>query len=484
MFFQDGLMRFVGFLMRLDGARRCGKQCANVTGFDGGRDCWVEKRCSMLQLARFSWQSANKHRTRGPNWSYGSLRHLATVPFLSITRLGQLHPQGHVAVPQLESTVPHRNSKQLAHLPRPIKEDNYPNLEHRRVFGWYHISALGLTERWLSCRSNALPRPGAYRRPNITKLHGKVPNHFSASTVWRRLWEAIRIYLQFLKNTWEPLQYQRSYRRMDYRTTCQVEQASRCTLALPSGNPPVIQTTVEAELLAQMTSLRKEMAKLQEHNHLLSSKVDETQRLLNQQETQNIQATEPSQSLQTPGRQKKGKKRAKAMPVPSKQVVVPAPRDQPHVPKKVYTNCRHRIKDKDAERQRSPIRINARLRDSRMRVLGSKSPLRKVRGLVSEVESDDEYAPSKGTKSNYRSETPTEYSKARPPSPRRSQAEISLSVCSSREFRRWKTTELGPRNLTGENFCRDPLPSASRSPDRTGRYSRCVYHFTPAWKTP
>ncbi|CAL8174208.1 unnamed protein product [Prunus armeniaca] len=62
----------------------------------------------------------------------------------------------------------------------------------------------------------------------------------------------------------------------------------------PFGNPPVIQTTIEAELLAQMISLRKEMTKLQEHNNLLSSKVDETQRLLNQQETQNIQSTEPS----------------------------------------------------------------------------------------------------------------------------------------------------------------------------------------------
>ncbi|CAL2270670.1 unnamed protein product [Prunus armeniaca] len=70
----------------------------------------------------------------------------------------------------------------------------------------------------------------------------------------------------------------------------------------PFVNPPVHQTTVEAELLAQMISLQKEMAKLQEHNNLLSSKVDETQRLLNQQETQNIQSIEPSQSLQTPGR--------------------------------------------------------------------------------------------------------------------------------------------------------------------------------------
>ncbi|CAL8077355.1 unnamed protein product [Prunus armeniaca] len=201
----------------------------------------------------------------------------------------------------------------------------------------------------------------------------------------------------------------------------------------PFGNPPVIQTTVEAELLAQMTSLRKEMAKLQEHNNLLSSKVDETQWLLNQQETQNIQATEPSQSLQTPGQQKKGKKRAKATPTPSKQLVVPAPRDQPHVPKKVYTDCRHRINDKEAEWQRSPTRINARLRDSRMRVLGNKSPLRKVQGLESEVESDDEYASSKGTESNYHSETPTEYSKARPPSPRRTFEDYSSEEVPSRD---------------------------------------------------
>ncbi|CAL2239072.1 unnamed protein product [Prunus armeniaca] len=100
-------------------------------------------------------------------------------------------------------------------------------------------------------------------------------------------------------------------------------------------SPITFLTTVEAELLAQMISLRKEMAKLQEHNNLFSSKVDETQRVLNQQETQNIQSTEPSQSLQTPGRQKKGKKGVKATPAPSKQLVVLAPRDQPHVPKKV-----------------------------------------------------------------------------------------------------------------------------------------------------
>ncbi|CAL2228548.1 unnamed protein product [Prunus armeniaca] len=194
----------------------------------------------------------------------------------------------------------------------------------------------------------------------------------------------------------------------------------------PFGNPLVLQTTVEAELLAQMTSLRREMTKLQEHNNLLSSKVDETQRLLNQQETQSIQATESSQSQQTPGWQRKGKRGAKATPAPSKQLVVPVPQDQPHVPKKVYTDCRHRINDKkDAERHRSPIGVNARLRDSRMKVLGDKSPLRKVQGLDSVLESDDEYVPTRGTKSSYRSEAPPEYSKARPPSPRRTSEDFS-----------------------------------------------------------
>ncbi|CAL8083090.1 unnamed protein product [Prunus armeniaca] len=202
----------------------------------------------------------------------------------------------------------------------------------------------------------------------------------------------------------------------------------------PFGNPPVLQTTVEAELLAQMTSYRREMAKLQEHNNLLSFEVDETQRLLNQQETQSIQATESSQSLQTPGRQKKGKKGAKATPAPSKQLVVPAPQDQPHVPKKVYTDCRHRINDKkDAKRHRSPIRVNTRLRDSQMKVLGDKSPLRKVQGLDSGLESNDEYVPTKGTESNHRSETPPEYLKARPPSPRRTSEDFSSEEVPSRD---------------------------------------------------
>ncbi|XP_034203617.1 uncharacterized protein LOC117618105 [Prunus dulcis] len=185
----------------------------------------------------------------------------------------------------------------------------------------------------------------------------------------------------------------------------------------PFGNAPSTQTTAEAELMVQIASLRKDMARLQEHNNLLSSKVDKTQQLLHQQPTQNIQITHSSESLGTRHRRRYGKA-ARATPAPSKQLVVPTPRDQPHVPKKVYTDCRHRLNDREAEKQRSPIRISARLRESRMNALEDKSPIRKVRGLDPAEESASEYIPSNTQTSTYRS-APTQYSEDHSVSPRR-----------------------------------------------------------------
>ncbi|XP_020410468.1 uncharacterized protein LOC109946586 [Prunus persica] len=156
------------------------------------------------------------------------------------------------------------------------------------------------------------------------------------------------------------------------------------------------------------------MARLQEHNNFLSSKVDETQQLLHQQQPRNIQTTRSSESLQTPcGKNKRGKV-AKATPTPSRELVVPAPKDQPHIPRKVYSDCRHRLNDRErrandreAERERSPIGIGARIRDSRMKILGDKSPIRKVRGLDPTESSESEYIPTKTHTSTYRSATPS-----------------------------------------------------------------------------
>ncbi|CAL2253396.1 unnamed protein product [Prunus armeniaca] len=68
-----------------------------------------------------------------------------------------------------------------------------------------------------------------------------------------------------------------------------------------------------------------------------------------------------------------------------------------------------------------------------MRVLGSKSPIRKVRGLESEVESDDEYVPSKTTKSTYRSATPTRFCEARPSSPWKTSEDYGSEEVPSRD---------------------------------------------------
>ncbi|CAL8163813.1 unnamed protein product [Prunus armeniaca] len=114
-------------------------------------------------------------------------------------------------------------------------------------------------------------------------------------------------------------------------------------------------------------------------------------------------------------------------------LVPPASRDQPHLPKKVYTDCRHRLNDKEVERQGSPIRINAHLRDSRMRVLGNKSPILKVRGLESMAESDHEYVPSKTQGTTYRSATPTQYSEAKQLSPQRHSEDYDFVEIPSRD---------------------------------------------------
>ncbi|XP_020412774.1 uncharacterized protein LOC109947255 [Prunus persica] len=217
----------------------------------------------------------------------------------------------------------------------------------------------------------------------------------------------------------------------------------------PFGNAPATQTTAEAELAAQIATLRKDMARLQEHNNFLSSKMDETQQLLHQQHTQNIQITHSSESLQTPHGRKKRDKAATATPAPSKQLVVPAPRDQPHVPKKVYTDCRHRINDREVERQRSSFRMSARLRDSWMRVLGDKSPIRKVRGLGPEEESESEYIPSGTQTSTYRSATHSRNSEVNPLNPQRRTEDFGSEEIPSRD----PASAIGCKGLSDEGQC-------------------------------
>ncbi|CAL2277655.1 unnamed protein product [Prunus armeniaca] len=77
--------------------------------------------------------------------------------------------------------------------------------------------------------------------------------------------------------------------------------------------------------------------------------------------------------------------------------------------------------------------INAHLRDFRMRVLGNKSSIRKVRGLESTAESDHEYVPSKTHGTTYHSATSTRYSKAKQLNPRRHSGDYDSEKIPSRD---------------------------------------------------
>lgn len=101
------------------------------------------------------------------------------------------------------------------------------------------------------------------------------------------------------------------------------------------------------------------------------------QKQLDQQQTRNIQTSQSSQSVYTPNWQGKGKEGMKATPAPSKCMIVSAPKNKPYLPQ-VYFDCCHRLMDRQEERDESPIRIEARLNNSQIWVLGNKSPIRRV----------------------------------------------------------------------------------------------------------
>lgn len=156
-------------------------------------------------------------------------------------------------------------------------------LKHQRAFGWYHTGALGLIERSHFADLSFYRGPEHLEGPYITKLSSKVPNHFFASIVWHCLWEMKLV---------DPLSLSHGNRISTcIPTTIRVavrkarwSQPNDAPLH-PADNFSIIQTTTEAELLAQITAFPQDMARLQEHNNFLSSKVDETQQLLNQQQT-------------------------------------------------------------------------------------------------------------------------------------------------------------------------------------------------------
>ncbi|CAL2260526.1 unnamed protein product [Prunus armeniaca] len=103
----------------------------SIKSWESGEMPW-QKRCTTIEAGKIVLTRA-----------MGCLRHPPSVQDLPIATLGQPRPLGRVAVPQLMSRVPHRNSKQIAHLPRPIKEDNHPSLEIIQAHMWFGVTRSG-----------------------------------------------------------------------------------------------------------------------------------------------------------------------------------------------------------------------------------------------------------------------------------------------------------------------------------------------------
>ncbi|CAL9005537.1 unnamed protein product [Prunus brigantina] len=149
--------------------------------------------------------------------------------------------------------------------------------------------------------------------------------------------------------------------------------------ALPPGTPRVETPNRQNTLEDRMETLQREMIKMQEHNNILSSKLDDTQKQLHEQESRSAQL--PQQLAQ--GRQST-----------SRRLFIPTPVEH-HQEYQVYSDCRDRINHRRRERQTSPIHVQAKLNDRHLEVLGPKSPPRRRYAEVSLEETDEsDYVPT------------------------------------------------------------------------------------------
>ncbi|CAL9004489.1 unnamed protein product [Prunus brigantina] len=188
--------------------------------------------------------------------------------------------------------------------------------------------------------------------------------------------------------------------------------------ALPPGTPRVETSNRQSTLEDRMETLQREMIKMQEHNHILSSKLDDTQKQLHKQEsrsaqpprgleqTRQLRQEHSQRSVTRPRNREAEEQSAQGRPSTSRRLFVPTPAEH-HQEYQVYSECRDRINHQRRERQFSPIHVQANLNDQHLEVLGPKSPPRRRYAEVGLEETDEsDYVPtSLGTKLSRQSTT-------------------------------------------------------------------------------
>ncbi|CAL2277614.1 unnamed protein product [Prunus armeniaca] len=142
------------------------------------------------------------------------------------------------------------------------------------------------------------------------------------------------------------------------------------------------------------------MIRMQEHNDILSSKLDDTQKQLHEQQscsaqlqdgleqTTQLRQERSLKSVPRPKDLQAGKQLARGELSASRRLFVPTPAEHRRE-YQVYFDCRDRINDRRREQQTSPIPVQAKLNDRHLDVLGPKSPLRRRYDVIGLEETDE-----------------------------------------------------------------------------------------------
>ncbi|CAL9000618.1 unnamed protein product, partial [Prunus brigantina] len=155
-----------------------------------------------------------------------------------------------------------------------------------------------------------------------------------------------------------------------------------------------------------METLQREMTRMREHNYILSSKLEDAQKQLHEQqsrsaqlqdgleETTQLRQERPQKSISKHNDQRAGKQPAQGGPSAFRRLFVPTSAEH-HEEYQVYSDCRDRINARRRERQPTPIPVQAQLNDRHLDVLGPKSPLRRRYDEVGLEETDEsDYIPT------------------------------------------------------------------------------------------
>ncbi|CAL2257605.1 unnamed protein product [Prunus armeniaca] len=143
--------------------------------------------------------------------------------------------------------------------------------------------------------------------------------------------------------------------------------ANRENPVVPPSTPRVETPGRQSTLEDRMEALQREMTRMQEHNNILSSKLDDTQKQLHEQQSHLAQLQDGLEQTTQLWRERS----LKSIPRPSSGRTVRLPKTT------------------------SPIPVQAKLNDWHLDILGPKSPLRRRYDVVSLEETDkSDYIPT------------------------------------------------------------------------------------------